>query len=158
MIRRPPRSTPTDTLFPFTTLFRSPQGVSHQQRIADQQFKAENHDIGDQQGIGQRIALHARIVGLSTRATAANDKPPHNSELNNRQDQQMTQREVVVVGAARTAVGSFGGSLKDVPMTTLASTAVKAALERSGAAAEQIGDVVIEIGREACRERVCQYV
>ncbi|HEY9547736.1 MAG TPA: acetyl-CoA C-acyltransferase family protein [Solimonas sp.] len=55
----------------------------------------------------------------------------------------MTQREVVVVGAARTAVGSFGGSLKDVPMTTLASTAVKAALERSGAAAEQIGHVVI---------------
>src|SRR3546814_18387128 len=83
------------------------------------------------------------MVGLSTRATAANDKPPHNSELNNRQDQQMTQREVVVVGAARTAVGSFGGSRKDVPMTTLASTAGKAALERSGAAAEQIGHVVM---------------
>src|SRR3546814_19053328 len=55
----------------------------------------------------------------------------------------MTKREVVVVGAARTAVGIVGGSLKDVPMTTLASTAVKAALERSGAAAEQIGHVVI---------------
>src|SRR3546814_15264763 len=27
MIRRPPRSTPTDTLFPYTTLFRSAQGV-----------------------------------------------------------------------------------------------------------------------------------
>src|SRR3546814_1532550 len=27
MIRRPPRSTRTDTLFPYTTLFRSPQGV-----------------------------------------------------------------------------------------------------------------------------------
>src|SRR3546814_14773322 len=26
MIRRPPRSTRTDTLFPYTTLFRSPQG------------------------------------------------------------------------------------------------------------------------------------
>src|SRR3546814_20677062 len=54
----------------------------------------------------------------------------------------MTQREVVVVGAARTAVGSFGCSLKDVPMTPLASTAVKAALERSGAAAEQFGHAV----------------
>src|SRR3546814_17060274 len=121
------------------------QGVAHQQRIADQQFKAENHDIGDQQGIGQRIALHARIVGLSTRATAANDKPPHNSELNNRQDQQMTQREVVVVGAARKEGGSFGGSLKEVPMTTLESTAGKAAPERSGAAAA--------VGRGAGRER-----
>src|SRR3546814_2830553 len=28
MIRRPPRSTRTDTLFPYTTLFRSPQDVS----------------------------------------------------------------------------------------------------------------------------------
>src|SRR3546814_20978969 len=28
MIRRPPRSTPTDTLFPYTTLFRSPEGQS----------------------------------------------------------------------------------------------------------------------------------
>lgn len=55
----------------------------------------------------------------------------------------MSQREVVVVGAARTAVGSFGGSLKDVPMTTLATTVVKAALERSGAAADQIGHVVM---------------
>src|SRR3546814_20984805 len=27
MIRRPPRSTRTDTLFPYTTLFRSPKGV-----------------------------------------------------------------------------------------------------------------------------------
>src|SRR3546814_7637848 len=29
MIRRPPRSTRTDTLFPYTTLFRSPQGPLH---------------------------------------------------------------------------------------------------------------------------------
>src|SRR3546814_5156088 len=29
MIRRPPRSTRTDTLFPYTTLFRSPSWVSH---------------------------------------------------------------------------------------------------------------------------------
>src|SRR3546814_3922609 len=30
MIRRPPRSTRTDTLFPYTTLFRSPQQAEHQ--------------------------------------------------------------------------------------------------------------------------------
>src|SRR3546814_1864351 len=29
MIRRPPRSTRTDTLFPYTTLFRSPQALCH---------------------------------------------------------------------------------------------------------------------------------
>src|SRR3546814_3451340 len=29
MIRRPPRSTRTDTLFPYTTLFRSGEGIQH---------------------------------------------------------------------------------------------------------------------------------
>src|SRR3546814_4012336 len=35
MIRRPPRSTRTDTLFPYTTLFRSQASSSRAQRIAD---------------------------------------------------------------------------------------------------------------------------
>ncbi len=55
----------------------------------------------------------------------------------------MKQREVVVVGAARTAIGTFGGSLKDVPLTTLATTAVKAALLRSGVAPAEVGHVVM---------------
>ncbi len=53
------------------------------------------------------------------------------------------QNDIVIVGAARTAIGGFGGSLKDVPLTTLATTAVKAALERSGAAPDTIGHVVM---------------
>src|SRR3546814_17977496 len=36
MIRRPPRSTRTDTLFPYTTLFRSPQLVFGVGRVASQ--------------------------------------------------------------------------------------------------------------------------
>ncbi|HEX9173442.1 MAG TPA: acetyl-CoA C-acyltransferase family protein [Telluria sp.] len=55
----------------------------------------------------------------------------------------MKQREIVVLGAARTAIGSFGGSLKDVPLATLATTAVKAALERSGVPAAEVGHVVM---------------
>jgi acetyl-CoA C-acetyltransferase len=55
----------------------------------------------------------------------------------------MNQREVVVVGAARTAIGTFGGSLKDVPLATLATTAVKAALLRSGVAPAEVGHVVM---------------
>ncbi|MFS2008762.1 acetyl-CoA C-acyltransferase family protein [Azospirillum sp. CT11-132] len=53
------------------------------------------------------------------------------------------QNDIVIVGAARTAIGGFGGSLKDVPLTKLATVAVKAALERSGAAADAIGHVVM---------------
>jgi len=55
----------------------------------------------------------------------------------------MTQRDVFVVGAARTAIGSFGGGLKDVPLSTLATTVVRAALHRSGLEAARIGHVVM---------------
>lgn len=55
----------------------------------------------------------------------------------------MSNREVFVLSAARTAIGTFGGGLKDVPLTQLATTAVKEALQRSGAAAGDIGHVVM---------------
>ena len=48
-----------------------------------------------------------------------------------------------VVGYARTAIGSFGGSLKDVPLAQLATLAVRTALERSGARADSVGHVVM---------------
>jgi acetyl-CoA C-acetyltransferase len=48
-------------------------------------------------------------------------------------------REVFVVAAARTAIGDFGGGLKDVPPCDLGTTVVKAVLERSGADPAQIG-------------------
>ena len=55
----------------------------------------------------------------------------------------MTTREVWVVGAARTAIGSFGGTLKDTPMSTLAVTAVRAAMQRAGVAPEQVAHLVM---------------
>lgn len=55
----------------------------------------------------------------------------------------MNAREIFVVATARTAIGTFDGALKDVPNTQLATTAVKAALERSGVAPDAIGHVVI---------------
>ncbi|MBK9195307.1 MAG: acetyl-CoA C-acyltransferase [Flavobacteriales bacterium] len=41
-------------------------------------------------------------------------------------------REVVIVSAVRTPIGSFGGALADVPATQLGATAVKAAVQRAG--------------------------
>ncbi|MDD2545029.1 MAG: acetyl-CoA C-acyltransferase family protein [Burkholderiaceae bacterium] len=52
-------------------------------------------------------------------------------------------REVFVVSTARTAIGTFGGTLKDVPNTQLATTAVKAAIQRSGLAPDAIGHLVM---------------
>ncbi|WP_280151926.1 acetyl-CoA C-acyltransferase family protein [Piscinibacter sp. XHJ-5] len=55
----------------------------------------------------------------------------------------MTSRDTFVVSAARTAIGTFGGTLKDVPLADLATLAVKAALERSGAPLDAIGHLAM---------------
>jgi len=51
--------------------------------------------------------------------------------------------EIFILGARRTAIGTFGGALKDVPLAELASTAVKAALHSSQVDPERIGHVVM---------------
>ncbi|MHB1419040.1 MAG: acetyl-CoA C-acetyltransferase [Bacillota bacterium] len=50
-------------------------------------------------------------------------------------------QEVVIVGAARTPIGDFLGSLKDVSAVDLGVTAVKAALEKAGVKPEQVEDM-----------------
>jgi len=52
-------------------------------------------------------------------------------------------QDIVIVSAARTAIGKFGGSLAKVPAPELGATVVKALLERSGLAADQIGEVIM---------------
>ena len=42
------------------------------------------------------------------------------------------QKEVVVVSGARTAIGAFGGSLKDIPVVELGATVIREALKRVG--------------------------
>lgn len=51
--------------------------------------------------------------------------------------------DIVIVSAARTAVGKFGGSLAKTPATELGAAVIKAVLERSGLSAEQIGEVIM---------------
>lgn len=51
-------------------------------------------------------------------------------------------REVVVVSAVRTAVGTFGGSLKDTAPTELGATVVAEALKRAGVDGGEVGHVV----------------
>lgn len=52
-------------------------------------------------------------------------------------------REVVIVGAARTPIGSFGGSLKNVPTRTLGAIAIKGALEKAGVKPEMVDEVIM---------------
>jgi acetyl-CoA C-acetyltransferase len=50
---------------------------------------------------------------------------------------------VVIVAAARTPVGSFGGSLASLPATALGATVVKALLEKTGLDPEQVDEVIL---------------
>ncbi len=51
-------------------------------------------------------------------------------------------KEVVVVSGARTAIGTFGGSLKDVPPTQLGAIVVREALKRAQVDGADVGHVV----------------
>jgi acetyl-CoA C-acetyltransferase len=55
----------------------------------------------------------------------------------------MTTRRAAIVAPLRTAVGTFGGSLRDVPVEELAATAIRAVLERAGVDPERIDDVCL---------------
>ena len=51
-------------------------------------------------------------------------------------------KEVVIVSACRTPIGSFGGSLKSVSAADLGAITVKEAIKRAGIAPELVEEVV----------------
>ncbi|WP_096668330.1 acetyl-CoA C-acetyltransferase [Polaromonas sp. AET17H-212] len=51
--------------------------------------------------------------------------------------------DIVIVSAARTAVGKFGGSLAKIPATELGAAVIKAVAERAGLSADLIGEVIL---------------
>ncbi|THU32474.1 acetyl-CoA C-acyltransferase [Niastella caeni] len=55
----------------------------------------------------------------------------------------MNKKEVYVISAVRTPMGSFGGSLKDFSATKLGAIAIKAALEKAGLQPNQVQDVLM---------------
>lgn len=55
----------------------------------------------------------------------------------------MTKREVYIISAVRTPMGSFGGSLKDISATKLGAAAIKGALQKAGIKPVQVQDVLM---------------
>ncbi|MFC0397141.1 acetyl-CoA C-acetyltransferase [Paraburkholderia rhizosphaerae] len=51
--------------------------------------------------------------------------------------------DVVIVSAARTGVGKFGGSLAKIPAPELGATVIRAVLERSGVKPDQVSEVIM---------------
>ena len=78
----------------------------------------------------------------------------------------MSIRRAAIVAPVRTPVGTFGGSLRAVPVEELAATAIKAVLERTGIDPEIVDDVFFAqcyvngetpcIGRWAALPRACR--
>jgi acetyl-CoA C-acetyltransferase len=68
--------------------------------------------------------------------------------------------DIVIVAAARTAVGKFGGTLAKTPASELGATVIKALLERSQLSGEQINEVILGqvlqagVGQNAARQAV----
>jgi len=61
----------------------------------------------------------------------------------------MSDREVVIVDGARTAIGRFGGALRDLTVIDIGVAAVKGALEKSRLKPEQVDEVIIGHARQA---------
>src|SRR3546814_3882802 len=88
MIRRPPISTRTDTLFPYTTLFRSVRGILDMRFDRDRAFGAHHlHQRRDEQDDVEIVVLlvrrplehlaHAARERLQVLARIADDQRPH---------------------------------------------------------------------------------
>src|SRR5438045_4825607 len=61
----------------------------------------------------------------------------------------MPTREVVILGAARTPIGKYGGSFRDVHPAELGAVAARAAIERAGVSPQDIDEVLMGHARQA---------
>ena len=61
----------------------------------------------------------------------------------------MAVRDVVILAAARTPIGRYGGSFKDVHPAELGAIATRAAIERAGVPPDEIDEVIMGHGRQA---------
>jgi acetyl-CoA C-acetyltransferase len=61
----------------------------------------------------------------------------------------MKVNDVVAISAVRTAMGKFGGTLKDIPAYDLGAVAIKGAIEKASINSDQIDDVILGSCRQA---------
>jgi len=61
----------------------------------------------------------------------------------------MELNDVVAISAVRTAMGRFGGTLKDIPAYDLGAVVVKEAVKRASINSEQVDDVILGSCRQA---------
>ena len=67
----------------------------------------------------------------------------------------MNKREVYIVSAVRTPIGSFGGTLKDISATQLGAIAIKGAVEKAGIKPTQVQEVIWDV---YCRQTLVRLL
>src|SRR3546814_3401067 len=166
MIRRPPRSTRTDTLFPYTTLFRSAfaANAAHELRTPLAILWIERDRLGspDALRLKKDVAAMKRLVGqiMTMAQVEANVARPVSRDIVFLSDVAMdvanrfaplgaeqgrhveiaVERELAVSGIWETRVAAGSNLVENALRVTTAAGSV------------------VKIGRAACRDRVCQDV
>src|SRR3546814_2985326 len=150
MIRRPPRSTRTDTLFPYTTLFRSLvdlQPAAYVRVDADGDVAVDGLDAAAQLGGDDADRAVDRFDALGDVAAAA-DEDAAVDRLDAAADARpLADADVAVDGAQVLGLDVVAGL--DAAVDGLCVPGVRAALRADAAVAG------FPIGRAVCREQVC---
>src|SRR3546814_5325842 len=112
MIRRPPRSTRTDTLFPYTTLFRSPRQVEHHGHV-EHHVAAEHEELAVREVLHPHDAEDQRQAGGHQRVHRAALQPEHQYLAENRwleEQAVIPQIHSFTISSSRWAISSRGPS------------------------------------------------
>src|SRR3546814_368274 len=163
MMRRPPKSPRTDTLFPHTTLFRSPSedmggGVDAARR--------EGYSEGLSAGKSENISAAAGHIDPRVRAMICGEERLRISEIQAITDagfQEVCRRAIAEGWSVEKFALAQVRETKDrgITLEQMRADAPPAAMHMNPASVDQFttkNPHHSEIGRASCRERVCQYV
>src|SRR3546814_16182000 len=147
MVRRPPRSTRTDTLFPYTTLFRSWQQVAEARRLSRPGAVAQDRGLPAQRRLGSPVRIR-RPGGAGEHAVALLLHPARRSRHRDL-DAVDAVAEVAVL-----PIGGVVGAHLEVPLSPqlqAQSTAPRGLA--AGRAAAPAAAALLPCAAPACRRR-----
>src|SRR5260370_1705747 len=95
------------------------------------------------QACKRRTAQVARGRSPALRRVVPSPLPRISAFFGNAAINMTSPRSIVFANPARTAIGTFGGSLKEIAAPTLGAVAIKAAIERAGLKPDEVGTVAM---------------